>query len=127
MRKIDLELEEYREKENVEESANEYNEEEIEDEDVNLELDNDDTIVHATDGVFIGGDGEEIKILFFYFKPPSNPKEENDKLRCKGTVEFRMTPSTFKAIVEQLNEGWERFSQYKHSKEISYKDKPMFV
>ena len=127
MKKVDFEPEACCEKENVEKTINIYEEKEIEEEYVDLELDTDDAIVYSADGVLINENSEEIRLLFFYFKPLSNSKEKSDKLRCKGIVEFRMTPSRFKAVVEQLNEEWERLSQYKNSKKTSSSDKPMFI
>jgi len=127
MKKVDFEPEACCEKENVEKTVNIYEEEEIEEEYVDLELDTDDAIVYSADGVLVNENSEEIRLLFFYFKPLSNSKEKSDKLRCKGIVEFRMTPSRFKAVVEQLNEEWERLNKYGENKKISYKDKSMFI
>ena len=126
VKKVDFGSEVCCEKENVEETVNIYEGEEIEEE-VDLELDTDDAVVYSADGVLINGNSEEIRLLFFYFKPLSNSKGKSNKLRCKGIVEFRMTPSRFKDVVEQLNEEWKKLSQYKNSKKTFSSDKPMFI
>ena len=74
MKKVEFESEVCCEKEDVEETVNIYEEEEIEEEYVDLELDTDDAVVYSADGVLINGNSEEIRLLFFYFKPLSNSK-----------------------------------------------------
>jgi hypothetical protein len=69
---------------------------EPDDEDLeSLELDIDDTLVQVTDGVIVGGDDEEIKMLFFYKTPLQD--------RCKGVVEFRTSKTRFLEITREVN------------------------
>jgi len=68
-----------------------------------LELDVDNVLVSPIDGVIIGGDEEEIKLLFFYLKPESYYEEE-EITQCKCVVELRMSCSKFINISRDLNE-----------------------
>lgn len=61
-----------------------------------LELDIEDTLVQVVDGIIVGGDNEEIKMLFFYKKPIQD--------QCKGVVEFRASKSRFQEIAREVNE-----------------------
>lgn len=72
------------------------------DEEFELELDFDDIVVQAIDGVLIQGDQEEVRLLFYYYKPDRVDVEE-ETIRCKGVAEFRTSSSTFKAIAKSFN------------------------
>jgi len=61
-----------------------------------LELDVDDTYVQVVDGIIVGGDDEEIKMLFFYKTPLQD--------KCKGIVEFRTSKSRFVEIYQEIND-----------------------
>jgi len=62
-----------------------------------LELDIEDTFVQVVDGIIVGGDDEEVKMLFFYKKPCVQDE-------CKGVVEFRTSRSRFLEISREINE-----------------------
>ena len=74
-----------------------------EDEKEKIELDVDDVLVRPIDGVIIGGDEEEIKLLFFYLKPESYYEDE-ETTQCRCVVELRMSSSKFLNISRELNE-----------------------
>ena len=95
------------------------------DTDVDLEVDGDDAIVHPVDGVFIGGDDEEIKLWFFYVKP--NTYSKDDTLKCKCIAEFRVTPSTFKYIVEEFNERLQSLKKHRKTNNNSSQEETMFA
>lgn len=61
-----------------------------------LDLDIEDILVQVVDGIIVGGDDEEIKMLFFYRKPIQD--------QCKGVVEFRTSKSRFLEISREVNE-----------------------
>jgi len=96
--------------------------------DFDLELDIDDAIVQAIDGVLIKSEGEEVKLLFYYYKPDGIDVEE-ETIRCKGIAEFRTTRSTFKAITKDFNGKLKRINRYqKKIDDYTVKEKqPMFV
>jgi len=62
-----------------------------------LELDMEDTFVQVVDGIIVGGDDEEIKMLFFYKKPGIQDQ-------CRAVVEFRTSKSRFLEISREINE-----------------------
>jgi len=70
--------------------------------DFDLDLDIDDAIVQIIDGVLIEGDNEEIKLLFYHYKP-DRFNEDDETIRCKGIAEFRTSRSTFNEIVKDFN------------------------
>jgi len=61
-----------------------------------LELDIEDTLVQVVDGIIVGGDNEEVKMLFFYKKPGIQS--------CRAVVEFRTSKSRFQEIAREVNE-----------------------
>ena len=75
--------------------------EEVEKEKIVLDVDN--VLVCPIDGVIIGGDEEEIKLLFFYLKPESYYEDE-ETTQCRCVVELRMSSSKFINISRDLNE-----------------------
>jgi len=68
------------------------NEEELE----KYELDVENINVSIADGVIIGGDEEEVKMLFYYQKPIQT--------QCKGVIEVRTTKTRFREIAHDVNE-----------------------
>jgi len=62
-----------------------------------LELDMEDTFVQVVDGIIVGGDDEEIKMLFFYKKPGMQDQ-------CRAVVEFRTSKSRFLEVSQEINE-----------------------
>ena len=75
--------------------------EEVEKEKIVLDVDN--VLVCPIDGVIIGGDEEEIKLLFFYLKPESYYEDE-ETTQCRCVVELRMSCSKFINILRDMNE-----------------------
>lgn len=100
-------------------------EEEMDVESVGVEIDTDDTIVSAVDGVLTMVDEEEIRMLFFYARPLCN--HDRKTIRYKGVAEFRLTPTAFRNILNQLNEAAKSLRCISSSKENFNMDKPMFV
>jgi hypothetical protein len=74
--------------------------EEIEKEKIELEIDN--VLVYPVDGVLIGGNKEEIRLLFFYIKPESYYEDENNT-QCRCVAELRMSCSKFFDIANDIN------------------------
>ena len=68
-----------------------------------IELDVDDVLVRPIDGVIIGGDEEEIKLLFYYMKPETF-YEDNVTTQCRCVAEFRVSCSKFVDIANEINE-----------------------
>lgn len=62
-----------------------------------MELDIEDTFVQVVDGIIVGGDDEEVKMLFFYRKPCLQDE-------CRAVVEFRTSKSRFLEISREINE-----------------------
>ncbi|RKX48291.1 MAG: hypothetical protein DRP25_07620 [Thermotoga sp.] len=100
-------------------------EEEMDVESVGVEIDTDDTIVSAVDGVLTMVDEEEVRMLFFYARPLCN--HDRKPIRYKGVAEFRLTPTAFKNILNQLNEAAKSLKQVSAGKEESNRYKPMFA
>lgn len=100
-------------------------EEEMDVESVGVEIDTDDTIVSAVDGVLTMVDEEEVRMLFFYAKPLCN--HDMKPIRYKGVAEFRLTPTAFRNILNQLNEAAKSLKQVSAGKEESNRYKPMFA
>ncbi len=100
-------------------------EEEMDVESVGVEIDTDDTIVSAVDGVLTMVDEEEVRMLFFYAKPLCN--HDMKPIRYKGVAEFRLTPTAFRNILNQLNEVAKSLKQVSAGKEESNRYKPMFA
>jgi len=104
----------------------EENEEEIMDVDsIDVEIDTDDTIVSAADGVLTMVDDEEVRILFFYAKPSCNHGRK--PIRYKGVAEFRLTPTAFRNILNQLNEAAKSLEKVSAGEREFNSYKPMFV
>lgn len=61
-----------------------------------------DAFVQSIDGVFLEGDDEEIKLLFFYFNPTVTPLED-ELVQCKCVAEFRASRTRFLEIVKNIN------------------------
>jgi len=97
------------------------------DPDFDLELEIDDAIVQAIDGVLIKADEEEIKLLFYYYKPDGIDIED-EIIYCKGIAEFRISKKNFYTIVKNLNGNLNKL--IKHQKKIDnyfYQDRlPMY-
>jgi len=74
--------------------------EEIENEKIELDVGN--VLVHPVDGVLIGGDEEEIKLLFFYMKPESY-YDDGGTPQCRCVAELRMSCSKFLDIANEIN------------------------
>jgi len=100
-------------------------EEEMDVESVGVEIDTDDTIVSAVDGVLTMVDEEEVRMLFFYARPLCN--HDRKPIRYKGVAEFRLTPTAFRNILNQLNEAAKSLKQVSAGKEESNRYKPMFA
>ena len=73
---------------------------EVENEKIELDVDN--VLVRPIDGVIIGGDEEEIKLLFFYVKPESY-YEDDETTQCRCVVELRVSCSKFLDIANEIN------------------------
>ena len=67
-----------------------------------IELDVEDVLVHPIDGVIIGGNEQEIKLMFFYVKPESYYDDETTQCRC--VAEFRISCTKFLDIANEFNE-----------------------
>ncbi len=78
-----------------------HRDEPIIDPDYDFDVDIKDTIVQAIDGVIIEGDDDEIRLLFFYYKPDMI-SEEDGAIRCKCIAEFRVSRSNFIPIAKDL-------------------------
>ena len=94
-------------------------------ESMDLEIDTDDAIVSTIDGVLVMVDEEEVRMLFFYAKPLCN--HNGGPIKFKGVAEFRLTPTTFRNILEQMNKAAESSKRISFGKENSDRCKPMFV
>lgn len=70
--------------------------------DIGLEMDTEDAIVQAIDGVLVDGDDEEVRMLFYHHKIGGLDLED-DTIRCKAVAEFRMSRKAFNMIVENFN------------------------
>jgi len=101
--------------------VNETEDESIGSENMNLEIDTDDTIVSTIDGVLVMVDEEEVRMLFFYAKPLCN--HNGGPIKFKGVAEFRLTPTTFKNILEQMKLATSKFRK----EDFPHNDKPIFV
>ena len=62
-----------------------------------FDLDIEGIFVQVVDGIIVGGDGEEVKMLFFYRKPCVQGE-------CRAVVEFRTSKSRFLEISREINE-----------------------
>ena len=98
------------------------------DPDFDLELELDDAPVQIIDGVLIKGDEEEVKMLFYHYKPDGIDLDE-EKIRCKGIAEFRTSRSTFNEIaknfktnIETLDKNQRRIDEY-----IIMEKNPMYI
>ena len=67
-----------------------------------IELEAEDAIVQVVDGVLIGGDDEEVKMMFYYIKPGGNALED-DRIQCRGVAEFRTSKAKFLEIAKYIN------------------------
>ena len=92
--------------------------EEESDVEFDLDLDIDETIVQAIDGVLFKAEDDEVKLLFYYWKPDGVDVEE-EVIKCKGFAEFRMSPTNFKQIVKYLNK---KYDKIKRNKKINMED-----
>ena len=90
-------------------------------ESMDLEIDTDDAIVSTIDGVLVMVDEEEVRMLFFYAKPLCN--HNGGPIKFKGVAEFRLTPTTFKNILEQMKLATSKFRK----EDFPHNDKPIFV
>lgn len=71
--------------------------------DYELEIDACEAIVSPVDGVIIEGDDEEIKLLFYHFKP-KGIDVEGEIIRCKCVVEFRISRHKFLPVAKHISE-----------------------
>jgi hypothetical protein len=86
-----------------------FDEHEAEDDIENkYELEVKDTVVQSVDGVFLEGDDEEIKLLFFYLKPMVNPME-NELVKCRCVAELRTSRSNFLVIARDIKKRVDSF------------------
>ena len=67
-----------------------------------LDLDTEEAIVQAVDGVIINGDDDEVKLLFYYIKP-SNNGETADIIKGKCVAEFRVSRTKFLEIATDIS------------------------
>jgi hypothetical protein len=72
--------------------------------DVDLEMDTEDAIVQAVDGVLVDGDDEEVRMLFYHHKIGGLDLED-DTIRCKAVAEFRVSRKAFSAIANNFSRG----------------------
>ena len=96
--------------------------------DYDLEVDIDDAIVQAIDGVIIEGDDDEIRLLFFYYKPDMISNEDG-AIRCKCIAEFRVSRSNFIPIAKDLYTKARNLRKYQTNK-YDYENQeklPMYV
>jgi len=69
-------------------------------ENITLEIDN--LLVQSIDGVIIGGDAEQVNLLFYYIKPDSY-NNSNYVVDGIGVAEFRISISKFINMSQDLN------------------------
>ena len=67
-----------------------------------IAMDFDDILVQTVDGLIVGDDEEEIKLLFYYVKPESCI-DENGTIEGKGVAELRVSRSKFMDIAKEIN------------------------
>ena len=67
-----------------------------------IAMDFDDILVQPVDGLIVGGDEEEIKLLFYYIKPESCI-DEDGTIEGKGVIELRVSRSKFMDIAKEIN------------------------
>jgi len=67
-----------------------------------IAMDFDDILVQSVDGLIVGGDEEEIKLLFYYVKPESCI-DEDGAVEGKGVAELRVSRSKFMGIAKEIN------------------------
>jgi hypothetical protein len=72
----------------------EYEEEEYELEE-QMHFDTSDIEVKPFDGLLIGGDDEQVKLLFYYTKPGSS-------IDCRCVIELRTSRTQFIAMADQI-------------------------
>ena len=68
-----------------------------------ITLDFENVLVQSVDGLIIGGDNEEIKLLFYYLRPESYINEDG-VAEAKGVAELRVSSSKFMDIASEINE-----------------------
>lgn len=67
-----------------------------------IEIDAEDAIVRAIDGVLVDSDDEEVRMLFYHYTVESELGPD-DILRFKAIAEFRTSKTVFNAIVRVLS------------------------
>ena len=97
------------------------------DPDLDLDVDLEKVIVQAIDGVVIGGDDEEVKMLFYHYKPDAVDIDD-ETIRCQGIAEFRISRSGFFSIAKNINLSKIRFKTGQKKIDDYFQDKlPMFA
>ena len=67
-----------------------------------IEIDAEDAIVRAIDGVLVDSDDEEVRMLFYHYTVKSELVPD-DILRFKAIAEFRTSKTVFNTIMRVLN------------------------
>ena len=95
--------------------------------DYELEIDACEAIVLPVDGVIIEGDEEEIKLLFYHYKP-KGVDVEDEIIKCKCVVEFRISRHKFLPVAKHISEKANtlKFFQRKLSEYAEKYDVTMF-
>jgi hypothetical protein len=93
-----------------------------------IELDMEEIVVLPIDGVVIEGDEEEVKLLFYYYKPDRN-NGEDDVIRCKCIAEFRASRSHFISIMKSLRNKEQKLIAHQGTQREwkSQEQLPMFI
>jgi hypothetical protein len=94
--------------------------------DIGLEMDTEDAIVQAVDGVLVDGDDEEVRMLFYHHKI-GGLDVEDDTIRCKAVAEFRTSRKVFNMIVENFNRGGKVLKKQKKTIDRSSSRVAMFA
>ena len=77
-----------------------------------VEIDAEDAIVRAIDGVLVNSDEEEVRMLFYHYTVESELVPD-DILRFKAIAEFRTSKTVFNTIVRILNKSAKRTTRAK--------------
>jgi len=97
------------------------------DPDLDIDVDVDKVTVQAIDGVLIEGDDEEVRILFYHYKPDAI-NIEDETIMCQGVAEFRVSRSRFNSIAKDFNLSRERFKTGQKKIDEYFQEKlPMFA
>ena len=80
-----------------------------------IEIDAEDAIVRAIDGVLVDSDDEEVRMLFYHYTVYSELVPD-DIPRFKAIAEFRTSKTVFNAIMKILNKSAKRNTRTKDIK-----------